>query len=286
MEAQKASDTVQSVERAFALLELIAASGSGSGTLTELAAMVNLPAPTVHRLLKTLVKMGYARQLPGRGYVLGMRLRSLGDRVDHQFANAAKPHLQFLAQQIGESANLALLDSDMVVYIAQAPSPHAMRMFTEVGMRAYAHSTGVGKAMLSTLPSEQARKIVERSGMPARTGHTIVTWEDLSRELDSIRERGYAVDEEEQEEGVRCYAVPVHGLPVPMAMSISGPVFRVTRQLREAVVPQLQRQAAALAGELLSSGQGVNRHKPSDACSAPTPELGPATRLVTDPAAT
>lgn len=252
-ERQKASDSVQSVERAFALLELMAGSGSGSSTVTELAGSTGLPTPTVHRLLRTLVTLGYARQLPDRGYALGMRLRSLGDRVDHQFATTAKPHLLTLARHVGESANLALLDSHMVVYIAQAPSPHAMRMFTEVGFRAYTHSTGVGKAMLSTLPPEQARKIIERSGMPRRTARTLVTWEDLERELELIRDQGYAVDEEEQEEGVRCYAVPVPGLPVPMALSISGPVFRVTRELCPTVVPLLQAQAAALSSELLSS---------------------------------
>ena len=95
-----------------------------------------------------------------------------------------------------------------MVYVAQVPSPHSMRMFTEVGRRVLPHCTGVGKALLSVLPDDQVRAILARTGMPAQTEHTITSPEELVAELAVIRARGYAIDDAEQEAGVRCVAVP------------------------------------------------------------------------------
>lgn len=245
----KTQGAVQSVERAFFLLEQIGEAGDVS--LTELSALIELPAPTTHRLLKTLVNLGYVRQRVNRRYGLGLGLIRLGDRADTQFAPLALPHLEALARQTGESANLAVLEGNMIVYIAQAPSPHAMRMFTEPGHRAFTHSTGVGKAILAELPSERVRKIVDTVGMPVATENTITNVDDLTKELRLIKHQGYSVDDAEQELGVRCYAVPVQGLPVPMALSVSGPIFRMTTELGASVVPLLQAEAGGLATELL-----------------------------------
>jgi IclR family acetate operon transcriptional repressor len=243
---------VQSVERAFYLLELIAESPSDL-SLSELAALVDLPPPTTHRLLKTLVSLGYARQLASRRYGLGLGLVRLGEQADTQFAPLAKPHLEALVEQTGESANMAMLEGNMVVYIAQAPSPHPMRMFTEVGYRTYTHSTGVGKAMLAGLDGERVRKIVSKAGMPAATEYTITDPARLQEELATIKRQGYAIDEAEHAIGVRCYAVAVPGVPIPMALSISGPAFRVTPSLGEVAIPLLKNQAAELAAKLNGS---------------------------------
>lgn len=240
---------VQSVERAFYLLELIAESSSDL-SLSELAAMVDLPAPTTHRLLKTLVSLGYARQLASRRYGLGLGLIRLGEHADTQFAPLAKPHLEALAEQTGESANMAMLETNMVVYIAQAPSPHPMRMFTEVGHRTFTHSTGVGKAMLAELDLDRVRKIMAKAGMPAATEHTITDVAQLEEELRTIKRQGYAVDEAEHALGVRCYAVALPNVPIPMALSISGPAFRVTAALGEKAIPLLKNEALKLAAKL------------------------------------
>ncbi|WP_338041235.1 IclR family transcriptional regulator [Microlunatus panaciterrae] len=240
---------VQSVGRAFHLLELIAESSSDL-SLSELAALVALPTPTTHRLLKTLVALGYARQLSTRRYGLGMGLVRLGEQANMQFAPMARPHLEKLAERTGESANIAVLEGDMVVYIAQAPSPHPMRMFTEVGHRAHTHSTGVGKAILAELDPERVRKIMAKTGMPVATEHTITDLGRLEEELRRIKQQGYAIDEGEQAIGVRCYAVPVLGVPIPMALSISGPEFRVTAELGEQAVPLLKSEALELAAKL------------------------------------
>jgi IclR family acetate operon transcriptional repressor len=245
----KTSGSVQSVERAFHLLELLA--DNGDSTLTELSAAIDVPAPTTHRFLKTLVSLGYVRQLPNRQYGLGLKLTRLAGRVDSQLAPIVAPHLDTLAREIGESANLAVLEGHMVVYIAQSPSRHAMRMFTEVGHRAYTHLTGVGKAILADLPDEQMARIVGRAGMPAATDRSITDLTKLRKELGRIRRNGYATDNGEQEPGVICYAVAIPDVPISMAISVSGPTFRMTQELAKQAVPLLITEARAISDELL-----------------------------------
>src|SRR6478735_1896277 len=164
--AEKAPGGVQSVERVFELLELITDAG-GEVMLSELSSSTSLPLPTIHRLLRTLVTLGYVRQLPNRRYSLGPRLIRLGEGASKQLGVLARPQLKPLVDRLGETANVAMLDGDMVVYIGQVPSRHSMRMFTEVGRRAHLHSTGVGKAILAQLDDERVRAIVSRTGMPA-----------------------------------------------------------------------------------------------------------------------
>jgi IclR family acetate operon transcriptional repressor len=240
---------VQSVERVFELLELITDAG-GEVTLSELAASTDLPLPTIHRLLRTLVSLGYARQVPNRRYALGPRLIRLGEGANRILGSLARPQLASLVNDLGESANMAVLDGVMVVYIAQVPSRHSMRMFTEVGRRAHAHDTGVGKAMLAQLPEDTVRGIVSRVGMPTPTEHSIGNVDELLTELEAIRERGYSIDDEEQELGVRCYAITIPGAPSPTAISVSGPLARVDEQFGERAVPLLRSAAQQIASEM------------------------------------
>jgi IclR family acetate operon transcriptional repressor len=244
---------VQSLNRAFALLEHMAAAG-GDVALSELAARSGLPLPTIHRLVRTLVGSGYVRQLPSRRYALGPRLIGLGDAASRMLGEWARPHLAHLVDEAGETANMAVLDGDAVVYVAQVPSRHSMRMFTEVGRRVPVHCTGVGKALLAQLPPDRVRALLAGAGMPAQTPHTITDPERLARELDRIRHQGYAVDDAEQELGVRCVAVAVPGGPSMTALSVSGPESRVTWAAVERIAPLLREAAQALAGRLDAHG--------------------------------
>ena len=238
---------VQSLDRAFELLELMAAAG-GEVALSQLAAASGLPVPTIHRIVRTLVSSGYVLQMPSRRYALGPRLIGLGKSASQTVEAWASPHLLELAETSGETANLAMLDVDRVVYVAQAPSTrHTMRMFSEVGRRVYAHCTGVGKALLSQLPEDEARRIVVAAGMPARTEHSITDPGALLEELGRVRAQGYAVDDSEQELGVRCVAIAVTGSSTS-AVSVSGPASRVTREAVTSLVPLLQAAADGLAG--------------------------------------
>ena len=239
---------MQSVERAFDLMEAIADAG-GEISMSDLATASHLPLPTIHRLLRTLVGLGYARQLPSRQYALGPRLIRLGEQAGKQLGTVATPELRRLVGELGESANLAMLDGDGAVYVAQSPSPHSMRMFTEVGRRVDMHSTGVGKVLLALAGDDDARTVAARVGLEGRTVHTITTVDALLVELAVIRRRGFALDAEEQELGVTCMAVPVNG-PVKMAMSVSGPTSRMGAARLKELRPILTAAADRLATQM------------------------------------
>jgi IclR family acetate operon transcriptional repressor len=244
---------VQSLERAFDLLERMADAGGEVG-LSELSASSGLPLPTIHRLMRTLVDCGYVRQQPNRRYALGPRLIRLGESSARLLGTWARPYLAELVEATGETANMALLDGDEVVYVAQVPSRHSMRMFTEVGRRVLPHSTGVGKALLANVPPEEVRALLSRTGMPAATERTIVDPDAFLAELERIRDQGYAVDDNEQEIGVRCLAVTVPDSPTAAAISISGPAGRVTEAATGKIVPVLQGVARQLSVALTRNG--------------------------------
>ncbi|PQZ94547.1 IclR family transcriptional regulator [Arthrobacter sp. MYb227] len=249
MAEAKTTAGVQSVERAFELLELIARAG-GEAALSEIASETSLPLPTIHRLLRTLVGIGYVRQLANRRYALGPRLIRLGEVANRQLGALSTPILKALVTELGESANIAVLDGDMVTYISQAQSPHSMRMITEVGRRSSLHGTGVGKAILAELDDERVQRLVNQAGMRQQTPKTISSMDQLFIELDAIRARGFAIDEEEQELGVRCLAMAVPGAPTPMAISISGPITRVTEEFAARAIPHMRVATAALSAAL------------------------------------
>lgn len=244
-EAASRAGSVQSVERAFGLLELLADAGGSLG-LTQLASASGLPLPTIHRLMATLTTRGYVRRESSRRYSLGPRLVRLGEAASRAFGVWARPSLRKLVDLTGETANLAMLDGDTVLYVAQAPSPHSMRMFTEPGRRVLPHCTGVGKALLAQLPADDARAILARTGMPAQTPATVTDPDKLIDQLTVIRTQGFATDDGEQEIGVRCVAVPVTGAPGLVAISVSGPQARVTEDDVPRFVPMLQRVADEL----------------------------------------
>jgi IclR family transcriptional regulator, acetate operon repressor len=240
---------VQSIERAFALLETMADNGGMMG-LSQLATASGLPLPTIHRLVRTLVDLGYLRQEPSRQYVLGPKLIRLGESSAPMLSIWARPHLARLVDELGESANLAMLDGDQIVYVAQVPSRHSMRMFTEVGRRVFPHCTAVGKALLSGMRPTEVRELLARTGMPRHTENTITDPDEFARGLEWSAEHGYAIDDGEQEVGVRCVAVAVPYAPTRLALSVSGPAARMTEEVVQGAVPLLTRAGAALAEDL------------------------------------
>lgn len=248
------SSGVQSVGRVIDLLELLA-EAPGEVSLARLAGASGLPPSTVHRLMATLVDRGYARRLSSRAYVLGPRLIHLGERSASTLGTLARPHLSRLVDEIGETANLALLDGDRVVYAAQVPSRHSVRMFTEVGRRVRLHCTGVGKVLLAGQSPDEARAVLARAGLPPRTERTVTDLEELMDQLPRIAAQGYAVDDGEQEAGVRCLAVPVPNGAVEAALSVSGPEGRLPLDALPRLVPLLRAVAAELAGELSGAGR-------------------------------
>ena len=245
----RTSTGVRSIERAFTVLELIAAHG-GSMSLSDLSSVSRMPLTTLHRLARTLVDLGYLRQEPSRHYALGHRLFLLTEGSSTTLTAVALPHLSHLVDAIGETANLAMLDGDRVAYVAQAPGRHSMRMFTEVGRRVHPHCTAVGKALLATSTEAEVRALLGRTGLPRHTARTVTDPDEFLRELEQVRRRGFAVDEGEQEVGVRCVAVVVPDSTLRLAMSVSGPAPRMTDELLLEAVPVLREAARSLGSDL------------------------------------
>ncbi|MFJ4674706.1 MULTISPECIES: IclR family transcriptional regulator [unclassified Kitasatospora] len=250
---ERTTGSVQSVERAFQLLEALADSG-GVATLSELSATSGLPMPTIHRLVRTLVAQGYVRQDTARRYTLGPRLIRLGETAGRLLGSWARPYLAELMEATGETANLAVLEGGEVVYVGQVQSRRSMRMFTEVGRRVQPHCTGVGKALLAQLPEDEARALLGPGPLQAHTPHTVTAPAALLAQLATARDLGYVVDDQEQEIGVRCIAVAVPGAPTPTALSVSGPEARIQSLEAQSgaagLVPLMQSIAARL-GEVL-----------------------------------
>lgn len=240
---------VQSVGRALDILELIDVAG-GDMALVEMSAASGLPMPTIHRIVRTLVDRNYLRQLPDRRYALGSRLIPLGNAARGVFGSQSGAALAGVVRRVGETANLAALDGDLLVYVGQAPSPHAMRMFTELGQHVHAHCRAAGKALLAQLGDDEVRGILARVGMPAMTSATITDPEEFIAQLAQVREEGLAREYGELEEGVVCLATPVPGGVTRLALSISGPASRMTGELQESAIPVLREVAEELATQL------------------------------------
>ncbi|WP_067178555.1 IclR family transcriptional regulator [Microtetraspora niveoalba] len=230
--------SVQSVDRALDVLEALAGHGGAAG-LSEIAARTGLPYGTIHRLLQTLLARGYVRQETDRRYALGGALVRMGGAAERMVATWAEPYLAKMVELSGETANMAVLEGDFVVYVAQVPSPRRLRMFAEVGRRVLPHSTAVGKVLLADRPDAAA--VLGRTGLPRRTDRTITVADELLAEIGRVRERGYAMDLGEEESGVHCLAVPVRGGGrVLAAMSVSGPAERIDAHDREELAASLR----------------------------------------------
>ena len=244
---------VQSVDRALDLLEALAAAGRPLG-VSELGTATDLPEGTVHRLLRALVLRGYVRQDAARKYALGASVLRLRDAGRRTLAGQASPYLSRLVELSGETANLALLEGDLVVYVAQVPSARALRMFAEVGRQVHPHSTAVGKVLLADRPDHEVRALVGRIGLPRRTAATITDVDAFVAELHRVREQGWGVDDGEEELGVRCLAVPVRdGAGVHAAVSVSGPAERLLPDALAPLAARMQTVADELAGVMSSA---------------------------------
>ncbi|MEO5854198.1 MAG: IclR family transcriptional regulator [Nocardioides sp.] len=252
--AARSAGGVQSLDRAFVILEAMADAGGIIG-LSQLAERADLPLATIHRLVRTLVDLGYVRQDPSRQYSLGPRLMRLADASTKRIGTWAKPAMNAAVAQLNESVNLAILDGDEIVYVAQVqPSANFMRMFTEVGRRTRPHSTAVGKAILAHRSDEEVRAILARTGMPKHTEQTLTSPQAFLDSLAETRERGYAIDEGEQEIGVLCVAVVVPDAPQPMALSMSGPLPRMSDDVVRRAAPVLRAAAAEISEEFNRAG--------------------------------
>lgn len=217
---------IRSVQRTMTLLRAFTLQHPQLG-LTELAQRLRLHKSTVHRILATLQRDGFVAQDAVSGkYQLGLPLFELGSLVINtmEIRPQARAYLGEIHEACGETVHLAILDEGDVVYIDKIESTRRVRMYSQVGRRAPAHCTGLGKVLLAWLPDPALNQVLERKGLPAFTSRTITSPKELREELAQIRKQGFAIDSGEHEELVRCAAAPVydHTGQVVAAVSIAA----------------------------------------------------------------
>ncbi len=231
-------------------------SEAGTAGIRELSAMTGFPPATIHRMVSTLMDRRYFAKDPiTRKYSLSLRFLELGSKVQNQFdlPRIARPYMEKIMAETKESINLAVPDEDEMVYIDQVRSYHSiLQLFTRPGARVPLYNTGVGKLFLSLLSPSDLKAYLERVPLSARTPCTLVKPKDLQRDLAGIRERGYAVDDEEFEIGVRCVGALLfdHTQGAVAAISISGAVVRISQDKIESIGKLIKGYALAISKEL------------------------------------
>lgn len=231
------------VKKAMDILDCLGGTGVYLGA-SDIGRRLNMSRSTVYRLLTTLATGGYVTQdlVSPEKYRLGFKILELASSLldGIELRRQALPFLQELKDLANETAHLVVMDRGQVIYIDKVECSQAVRMHSAIGRQGFAHSTAVGKAMLAFMSEEAVARIIEEHGLPACTPHTITSEEVLLEELERVRQCGYAVDDVENEDGIRCVGAPVfdhQGKPVA-ALSVSGPAFRMTlERVRELSAP-------------------------------------------------
>lgn len=223
---------IQVSERIFNTIECLAASGPMG--LQELSSELELNKSTVHRILNSLICMDYVRQDPETlKYSLSFKFCRISTQIlsQNNMVDLAKPYLKQLAEQTGETIHLVQLDGMNAVYIDKVESAHnTVRLVSMVGKSIPLYCSGVGKAMLAEMPDEKVQYIWEQSDIQKLTDYTVTDFSEFKKLIDNIRKNGYAMDNEENELGVRCIAVSLRsfsGKP-SYAISISAPKDRMS----------------------------------------------------------
>ena len=238
---------IRSVDRVCDILDALANSQSGV-TLTAVAEAVSLPKSSAFRYLSALEARHYVERDPESvTYRLGPAFRPQYSHRVSRLIEFARPELERLRDSHGESTNLGILDGTMVVHSVVCESRHTMRLAARVGDREHVHATALGKAMCAQLPPERVRSILDAAGMPALTSAAITDPDAFRRELDRVRDQGYAVDDEENQPDGRCVAVSIPRLPFPAGISVSAPASRFRAADVAPTAARLHRIAAALS---------------------------------------
>jgi IclR family acetate operon transcriptional repressor len=255
---------VQSVERAFGLLEALAEAGPDGMTLSELGRAVGVSKSAAYAILQTLLAGGFVADSGAgmsRRYRLGMALARLGDVVVSQIAlrDVALPVLRSLTAAVALPSRVAVLDEPYAIVIGRVDAPgSSVRFAANLGKREHLHCSAVGKAMLAALPDAQVREIAAAAGLPGHTERTLTDVDSLLAEVDAVRRRGYATDDEEDAPGVFCVGSAVfdHGGHCVGAISATGLKSEV-RPARIEQLGQTVREHAARISALLGARDGA-----------------------------
>lgn len=250
---------IQVLDRTLDILNVLAEVNQSLGP-AELARRVSLHKTTTHRLLMALEHLGFVRREPRQGkYGLGVKLFELGSRAVARFElrERAEPFLRRLVDETRETAHVCVLDGTEMVSIANVEGTWTMRSPSTVGRRTPVYCTSVGKAVIAFLSDDVLDQLIERLTLKPFTPRTLVTLAALKAELARVRDRGFAVDDEEIEQGLRCVGAPIrnHTGLVVAAISVAGPAFRLTDQRLPETARAVKAAARDISREMGYSGR-------------------------------
>ncbi|KRC62124.1 IclR family transcriptional regulator [Agromyces sp. Root81] len=250
----------QTVSRAMEIIRFI---GPSPRSLGEIAEHIGVHKSTALRLLQTLEQDGFARHLPDGRHTVGFAIIPLAqyaiDQID--IRTLAHPFLQRLAAQQGHTVHLAQLMDDDVIYVDKVDGSGTVAMGSRIGLPAEGHTAGVAKVVLAHLPESVREEAIERLGFQRHTPTTIVTPGAFRRELDLVRQRGWAEDDGEKEDYINCVALPVFDASGRVTIGMSVTALRAVAPLAELreQMPEYRRVAQAISRELGWNGDEHER---------------------------
>jgi DNA-binding IclR family transcriptional regulator len=254
---------IQSLERAFAILEEVARNKEGIN-LVDLSKAVRLHNSTAFHLVKTMVQLGYISQArDSKRYRIGANLFTLaaGALEENTLLAVATPVLETLTRETGEAGHFAIRSGDDIVVIARTAGSGLLQMVDRTGAQRPAHATALGKVLLAALSDDQVRQLLGPEPLRKFTPKTIVERDALLREIEEVRRKGIAYDDGEFDPEIRCVAVPVHDFAgrVAGAVGISGAVWRLSLQSLQEKARLVREGARRLSAELGYAGRKTTR---------------------------
>ena len=244
---------IKSIVKVFSLMELLVTKNEFQ--LAELRSLLNSPKTTIHRMLLTLESLGYVQQnSQSRGYMASMKIFELGGKVLHNLdiPQAAKPLMIELSLKTGETINLGMLDDTDIICIDKVESKQHLKIDQPIGARAKAYHTAMGKAILAYLPEGDRAQLFSNHTITPGTSKSLKTVSAIEKDLESVRERGYSVDNEEYIRGVSAVGAPVfdNNSKVVAGLSIAGPTLRINERSIESLARLVKESATLISKKL------------------------------------
>ena len=243
-------NNVQSIDRALDIIEVLSQENEGLG-VTEIAGRIGLHKSTAHRIIATMSDRGYLNRTDKGTYKIGLKLiEAVSCYINSlELQTEARPYVAQITSELGLTSHLGVLDGDQVVYIEKMDVFSNVRMYSQIGVRVHAYSCSLGKCLLSNYSSQQVRKIMVNCSFIRFTKKTLGSVDQLIADLDKVRSRGWAIDDEEAEVGHRCIGAPIYDYrgDIIAAISASGPTSLLTKDRIEPVAEYVRKQALEIS---------------------------------------
>lgn len=243
-------NNVQSIDRALDIIEVLSQENDGLG-VTEIASRIGLPKSTAHRIIATMAERGYLSRTDKGVYKIGLKLiEAVSCYINSlELQTEARPYVAQITAELGLTSHLGVLDGDQVVYIEKMDVFSNVRMYSQIGVRVHAYSCSLGKCLLSNFSANQIRKIMANCSFMRFTKKTLGSVDELLADLDKVRSRGWAIDDEEAEIGHRCIGAPIYDYrgDIIAAISASGPTSILTEDRIESVAQYVRKQALEIS---------------------------------------